>query len=66
MVAAQPNVKRLLSFGGRKSGALTTYRLSLQRVDAVVKLIDPRLELTSGLACSTHSLPHSLNVPAIK
>jgi hydroxyacylglutathione hydrolase len=50
--------------GGGVSGTLTAYHLLQQRVPADVVVIDPRAELGLGLAYSTPSLRHLLNVPA--
>lgn len=50
--------------GGGVSGTLTAYHLLRRNVNARVLVIDPRLELGLGLAYSTPSLRHLLNVPA--
>jgi uncharacterized NAD(P)/FAD-binding protein YdhS len=52
--------------GGGVSGALTAYHLVRQAVQARVIVVDPRPELGLGLAYSTPSLKHLLNVPAGK
>ncbi len=52
--------------GGGVSGALTAYHLSRQNVQARIIVIEPRPELGLGLAYSTSSLRHLLNVPAGK
>lgn len=52
--------------GGGVSGALTAYHLTRQGTDARVVVIDPRKDLGLGLAYSTPSLRHLLNVPAGK
>src|ERR1700739_4855706 len=52
--------------GGGVSGALTAYHLVRQAVQARVIVVDPRPELGLGLAFSTPSLKHLLNVPAGK
>jgi uncharacterized NAD(P)/FAD-binding protein YdhS len=52
--------------GGGVSGALTAYHLVRGAVPARVVLIDPRPEMGLGLAYSTPSLQHLLNVPAGK
>jgi uncharacterized NAD(P)/FAD-binding protein YdhS len=52
--------------GGGVSGALTAYHLSQQGTEARVVVIDPRQDLGLGLAYSTPSLRHLLNVPAGK
>src|SRR5580698_3927448 len=58
--------KTIAIIGGGVSGALTAYHLIQQRVDARIVIIDPRPELGLGLAYSTPSLQHLLNVPAAK
>src|SRR6202171_6815211 len=52
--------------GGGVSGALMAYHLIKQHVKARVVVIDPRPEIGLGLAYSTPSLRHLLNVPAGK
>ncbi len=52
--------------GGGVSGTLTAYHLLRRNMDARVLVIDPRPELGLGLAYSTPSLLHLLNVPAGK
>lgn len=52
--------------GGGVSGALTAYHLVRQAAQAHVIVVDPRPELGLGLAYSTPSLKHLLNVPAGK
>jgi hydroxyacylglutathione hydrolase len=52
--------------GGGVSGALTAYHLVRRGVPARVVVIDPRAALGLGLAYSTPSLQHLLNVPAGK
>src|SRR5579859_6540793 len=52
--------------GGGVSGALTAFHLVLQGTPARVILIDPRPDFGLGLAYSTPSLRHLLNVPAGK
>ena len=59
-------MKTIAIIGGGVSGALTGYHLMLQQVEAQVIVIDPRPELGLGLAYSTPSLRHLLNVPADK
>ena len=66
MTAACRTTKKIAIVGGGVSGALTAYHLLLQPVDARVVVIDPRHELGLGLAYSTPSLRHLLNVPAGK
>jgi uncharacterized NAD(P)/FAD-binding protein YdhS len=58
--------KTIAIIGGGVSGALTAYHLLRQSVDARVIVIDPRPELGLGLAYSTPSLRHLLNVPVDK
>jgi hydroxyacylglutathione hydrolase len=58
--------KTIAIIGGGVSGALTAYHLIQKRVEARVVIIDPRPELGLGLAYSTPSLRHLLNVPAGK
>ena len=64
--AAQELRSTIAVIGGGFSGALTAYHLLRQRVGARVVVIDPRPELGLGLAYSTPSLRHLLNVPAGK
>jgi hydroxyacylglutathione hydrolase len=52
--------------GGGVSGALTAFHLMREGVDARVVLIEPEQEIGRGLAYSTPSLRHLLNVPAGK
>ena len=52
--------------GGGVSGALTAYHLIRLAVQARVVVVDARPELGLGLAFSTTSLRHLLNVPAGK
>jgi uncharacterized NAD(P)/FAD-binding protein YdhS len=52
--------------GGGVSGALTAYHLIHRNVSARVVIVDPRPALGLGLAYSTPSLQHLLNVPAGK
>jgi hydroxyacylglutathione hydrolase len=52
--------------GGGVSGALTAYHLARRSAAVRVVVIDPRPELGLGLAYSTPSLRHLLNVPAGK
>ena len=52
--------------GGGVSGALTAFHLLRQRTPARVILIDQRPDFGLGLAYSTPSLRHLLNVPAGK
>lgn len=52
--------------GGGVSGTLTAFHLVRQETPARVILIDPRPDFGLGLAYSTPSLRHLLNVPAGK
>jgi hydroxyacylglutathione hydrolase len=52
--------------GGGASGVLTAFHLDHQHIDARILIIDPRPEFGLGLAYSTPSLRHLLNVPAGK
>lgn len=52
--------------GGGVSGALAAFHLARQHTAARVVVFDPRPELGLGLAYSTPSLRHLLNVPAGK
>jgi uncharacterized NAD(P)/FAD-binding protein YdhS len=58
--------KTIAIVGGGVSGALTAYHLIRNGAQARVILIDPRPELGLGLAYSTPSYQHLLNVPAGK
>jgi len=58
--------KTIAIIGGGVSGALTTYHLIRRGAQAKVILIDPRANLGFGLAYSTPSYRHLLNVPAGK
>ena len=58
--------KTIAIIGGGLSGALTAYHLVRNHVPARVVVIEPRHELGLGLAYSTPSLQHLLNVPAGK
>ncbi len=64
----RPNTKQktIAIVGGGASGVLTAYHLVQQKVNARILVIDPRAELGLGLAYSTPSLRHLLNVPAGK
>jgi uncharacterized NAD(P)/FAD-binding protein YdhS len=59
-------IKTIAIIGGGVSGALTAYHLMQQDVPARVIVIDPRPEFGLGLAYSTPSPRHLLNVPAGK
>src|ERR1700758_337301 len=58
--------KTIAIIGGGVSGTLTALHLIRQRTPAEVILIDPRPDFGLGLAYSTPSLRHLLNVPAGK
>lgn len=58
--------KTIAIVGGGVSGALTAFHLVRKNVAARVVIVDPRPELGLGLAYSTPSLRHLLNVPAGK
>ena len=66
MTAEHASRKTIAVIGGGVSGALTAYHLSLQHTHAQILVIEPRPELGLGLAYSTPSLRHLLNVPAGK
>jgi hydroxyacylglutathione hydrolase len=58
--------KTIAIIGGGVSGALTAYHLIRRGAQAQVILIDPHTDLGLGLAYSTPSHRHLLNVPAGK
>src|ERR1700733_12224687 len=58
--------KTIAIVGGGVSGSLTAYHLIRNHASARVVLIDPRTELGLGLAYSTPSYQHLLNIPAGK
>ncbi|MBB6145953.1 hydroxyacylglutathione hydrolase [Silvibacterium bohemicum] len=58
--------KTIAIVGAGVSGALTAYHLLRKQAQARAIVIDPRSELGLGLAYSTPSLEHLLNVPAGK
>jgi uncharacterized NAD(P)/FAD-binding protein YdhS len=60
-----PN-KAIAIIGGGVSGVLTAYHLIRREAQAKVMLIDPHADLGLGLAYSTASYRHLLNVPAGK
>ena len=66
MYQAQGQAKTVAIIGGGVSGTLTAFHLLRNEVDAKIVIIDPRPELGLGLAYSTPSLRHLLNVPAGK
>ncbi|MBE7157205.1 MAG: FAD/NAD(P)-binding protein [Rhodospirillales bacterium] len=61
-----PGTKIVAIIGGGVSGALTAFHLRWNSAATRVVVIDPRPELGLGLAYSTPSLRHLLNVPAGK
>jgi uncharacterized NAD(P)/FAD-binding protein YdhS len=66
MTAQQEATKTIAIIGGGVSGALTAFHLVRQDSQARVILIDQRPDFGLGLAYSTPSLRHLLNVPAGK
>lgn len=66
MQSGRSAAKTIAIIGGGVSGALTAYHLLLQGAQAEIIVIDPRPQLGLGLAYSTPSLRHLLNVPAGK
>ncbi len=66
MSPEQTASKTVVVVGGGVSGALTAYHLVLANAETRVIVIDPRPELGFGLAYSTPSMRHLLNVPAGK
>jgi len=66
MKAAHQTGKTIAIIGGGVSGALTAYHLARHHIAARIVVIDPRPRLGLGLAYSTPSLRHLLNVPAGK
>lgn len=66
MHKARGQSKTVTIIGGGVSGALTAFHLLRNGVDARIVVIDPRPEIGLGLAYSTPSLRHLLNVPAGK
>ena len=66
MNAVKSRDKTIAIVGGGASGALTAYHLVREGAKARILLIDPRRELGLGLAYSTPSMRHLLNVPAGK
>ncbi len=65
-VAAGASAKTAAIIGGGVSGALTAFHLRRSSKDVRIVIVDPRPELGLGLAYSTPSLRHLLNVPAGK
>jgi uncharacterized NAD(P)/FAD-binding protein YdhS len=66
MTTRQEATKTIAIIGGGVSGALTAFHLVRQEAQARVILIDQRPDFGLGLAYSTPSLRHLLNVPAGK
>ncbi len=60
------DIKTVAIIGGGVSGALTAFHLRRNAAALRIVVIDPRPELGLGLAYSTPSLRHLLNVPAGK
>ncbi|QNI36600.1 FAD/NAD(P)-binding protein [Edaphobacter albus] len=58
--------RTIVVVGGGFSGTLTAYHLLRRKVRARVVLVDPSFDLGLGLAYSTQSHQHLLNVPAGK
>jgi uncharacterized NAD(P)/FAD-binding protein YdhS len=66
-MATRKELNRTIAIiGGGVSGTLTAFHLARQRTPARVILIDQRPDFGLGLAYSTPSLRHLLNVPAGK
>ena len=63
---SRPGTKTVAIIGGGVSGALTAFHLRKDSKDVRIVVIDPRPELGLGLAYSTPSLRHLLNIPAGK
>jgi uncharacterized NAD(P)/FAD-binding protein YdhS len=66
MTIRKESTKTIAIIGGGVSGALTAFHLVRQEAQARVILIDQRPDFGLGLAYSTPSLRHLLNVPAGK
>lgn len=66
MMTSNELPKTIAIVGGGVSGALTAVHLAQRKTPAQVILIDPRPDFGLGLAYSTPSLRHLLNVPAGK
>lgn len=66
MTASFEPIPIIAIIGGGVSGALTAFHLLRQNTPARIIIIDPRRDLGLGLAYSTPSLHHLLNVPAGK
>ena len=66
MTTSKEPTKTIAIIGGGVSGTLTAFHLLRRRTPARVILIDQRADFGFGLAYSTPSLRHLLNVPAGK
>lgn len=66
MHGAEGQAKRIVIIGGGVSGALMAFHLLRNECSAHIFIVDPRPQLGLGLAYSTPSLRHLLNVPAGK
>src|ERR1700743_17322 len=66
MTTPNAPTKKIAIIGGGVSGSLTAFQLLRQQTPAQVILIDQRPDFGLGLAYSTPSLRHLLNVPAGK
>ncbi|QNI33749.1 FAD/NAD(P)-binding protein [Alloacidobacterium dinghuense] len=66
MTTSNELTRTIAIIGGGVSGALTAFHLIRQRTQARLIIIDRRPDLGLGLAYSTPSLRHLLNVPAGK
>ena len=64
--ANAPSARTIAIIGGGVSGALTAFHLRRSSKGVRIVIVDPRPELGLGLAYSTPSLRHLLNVPAGK
>lgn len=66
MTTTNAPTKKIAIIGGGVSGSLTAFQLLRQQTPAQLILIDQRPDFGLGLAYSTPSLRHLLNVPAGK
>ncbi len=66
MTASYEDIPTIAIIGGGVSGALTAFHLIQRDTPARIIIIDPRNDRGLGLAYSTPSLRHLLNVPAGK
>ena len=66
LAASGPGTKTVAIIGGGVSGALTAFHLRMNSKNLRIVVIDPRPAVGLGLAYSTPSLRHLLNVPAGK